>query len=87
MLGGDAMRRFTWGMIKLVLASLLAGWLLGIFGITPDVLLSAANLSPQDVSDFLVRASAWAAPRLTLGAMIVVPIWLFTFLFIPAAED
>ncbi len=81
------MRRFTWGVIKLVLASMLAGWLLGVFGITPESLLRSANLSPQDVSDFLTRASAWAAPRITLGAMIVIPIWLFTYLFIPSPED
>lgn len=81
------MRRMTWGVIKLVLASMLAGWLLGVFGITSESLMRAANLSPQDVSDFLARASAWAAPRITLGAMIVIPIWLFTYLFIPTAED
>lgn len=81
------MRRLTWGVIKLVLASLLAGWLLGVLGITQESLLKAANLSPEDVTGFLSTASAWAAPRLTLGAIIVIPIWLFTYLFIPAAGD
>lgn len=85
--GGPAMRRIIWRIIKLLLASLLAGWLLGAFGITPDSLLKAANLSQQDLSDFMTRATTWAAPRLTLGAMVVVPIWLFLYLFMPTAED
>lgn len=81
------MRRIIWSIIRLVLASLLAGWLLGSFGITPESLLKAANLSPQDLTDFMTRAMTWATPRLTLGAMVVVPIWLFVYLFMPAAED
>ena len=80
------MRRFIWGVIKLALASLLAGWLLGLLGITPDAILSAASLSQQDVADFVARASAWTAPRITLGALIIIPIWLLTYLFLPARE-
>lgn len=80
------MRRFIWGLIKLALASLLAGWLLGIFGITPESILNAASLSQQDVSDFLARSGAWIAPRITLGALIIIPIWLLTYLFLPVRE-
>nr|WP_316652443.1 hypothetical protein [uncultured Gellertiella sp.] len=81
------MRRIIWGLIKLGLASMIAGWLMGVFGITADSVLKAANLTQQDVNDFLVRAAAWATPRLTLGALVVIPIWLFTYLFIPHPED
>ncbi|MBB4064172.1 DUF6460 domain-containing protein [Gellertiella hungarica] len=81
------MRRIVWGLIKLGLASLLAGWLLGLFGITADTLLEAASLSRQQVADRMADAAAWAAPRLTLGALIVVPVWFFTYLFLPSAED
>lgn len=81
------MRRITWGLIKLAFASLIAGWLLGIFGITEDSLLQAASLTRQDVADFLARASAWTLPRLVLGALVVLPVWLFTFLFLPSRED
>ncbi len=81
------MRRIVWGLIKLGVASLIAGWLLGLFGVTEDSLLQAASLTRQDIADFLARSSAWIAPRLTLGALVVIPIWLFTFLFLPARED
>lgn len=81
------MRRMTWGMIKLSLASLLAGWLLGVFGITQDSILQAASLTRDDIATFLTRATDWTVPRLTLGALVVVPIWLFTYLFLPSGDD
>lgn len=81
------MRRIVWGLIKLAFASLIAGWLLGIFGITEDSLLQAASLTRDDVANFLARSTAWAMPRLALGALVVVPIWLFTYLFLPSREE
>lgn len=81
------MRRIVWGLIKLALASLLAGWVLGVLGITQDSLLQAAGLTREDVTNFLARSGAWIAPRLLLGALVVVPVWFFTFLFLPGRED
>lgn len=81
------MRRIIWGLIKLAVASLIAGWLMGIFGINADSILKAANLTQQDLSAFLTRSADWIAPRLTLGALVVLPVWLFTYLFMPSAED
>lgn len=81
------MRRIVWGLIKLSLASLLAGWLLGVFGITQDSILQAASLTRDDISNFLSRATDWTVPRLVLGALVVVPVWLFTYLFLPSGDD
>lgn len=80
------MRRIIWGLLKLAVASLIAGWLLGVFGINEDSILRAANLTRQDVLDFVARSSSWIGPRLLLGALVVVPVWFFTYLFLPAED-
>ncbi len=81
------MRRIIWGLIKLLLASLIAGWVLGLLGITPDSILKTANLTVDDLYAFFTRAWTWMAPRLTLGALVVVPIWLSAYLFMPHFDD
>lgn len=71
------------GFLKLALASLLAGSLLSFFGITPRAVLDSMGVTAEELHDGIVAAIAWAAPRMVMGAVIIVPIWLATYLLMP----
>ncbi|WP_162894714.1 hypothetical protein [Rhizobium terrae] len=77
------MLRFIVGLFKVLLACLLMGAVLTFFGITTPVLLSVFRLTPEDVRIGLERAYIWSLPRILLGAVIVLPAWLFIYIFIP----
>lgn len=81
------MRRFLTSLFKIVLASLLAGSLLSFLGITTDTLLTFLGLTPEAIWRGLERAYAWATPRVLLGAMIVLPVWLVTYILTPPGGD
>ena len=71
------------GFLKLALASLLAGSLLSVFGITPRSVLEFLGLTAEELRDGMVAAFAWAAPRMLIGAVVILPVWLVTSLLIP----
>lgn len=71
------------GFLKLALASLLAGSLLSLFGITPRAVLDGMGVTAEDLHAGLVSAFAWAAPRMLMGAVVILPIWLVAFLLMP----
>lgn len=71
------------GFFKLALASLLAGSLLSLFGITPRAVLDGMGLTAEDIQNGLVAAFAWAAPRMLMGALVILPIWLVAYLLMP----
>jgi hypothetical protein len=71
------------GLLKLALASLLAGSLLSFFGITPRAVLDSMGVTAEDLHNGIVSAFAWAAPRMLMGAVVILPIWLVTYLIIP----
>jgi len=75
--------RFLTGLIKIVLASLLAGSLLSLLGITVDNILLFLGLTPEQIWTGLQSAGAWASPRILLGAIIVLPVWLVTYILLP----
>lgn len=77
------MHRFLTGFIKIVLASLLAGSLLSLLGITVDNILLFLGLTPERIWTGLEAAGAWASPRILLGAIIVLPVWLVTYILLP----
>jgi hypothetical protein len=71
------------GFLKLALASLLAGTLLSFFGITPRAVLDSVGVTAEDLHNGLVSAFAWTAPRMLMGAVVILPIWLVTYLLMP----
>lgn len=71
------------GFLKLALASLLAGTLLSFFGITPRAVLDSLGVTAEDLHNGLISAFAWAAPRMLMGAVVILPIWLVTYLLMP----
>ncbi len=77
------MHAFLSGFLKLGLASLLAGSLLSFLGITPRAVLESLGLTAEDLHNGVVAAFAWAAPRMLMGAIVILPIWLVTYLLLP----
>lgn len=77
------MQAFFSGLIKMALASLIAGTLLSFFGLTPRAVLDGLGLTAQDIQDGIVSAFAWTAPRMLMGAMIIIPLWFVTYMLLP----
>ncbi len=57
--------------------------MLAYFGVTPEKLLGALGLSPEQAMELARRGIDWALPNLTLGALVIVPVWLVVYLFRP----
>jgi Family of unknown function (DUF6460) len=70
-------------VVKVLIASLIVGTILGHFGITTHELTRGFELSPDRVIDLGRRGVAWVVPNLLLGALVIVPIWFLIFLFRP----
>ncbi len=71
------------GLLKLALASLLAGSLLSLFGITPRAVLDSMGVTAEDIQNGLITAFAWSAPRMLMGAVVIVPVWFVAYLLMP----
>ena len=70
-------------LIKIALASLVVGTIMGHFGITPEQLIGATGLSTAQLAELARRGLAWVWPNVLLGAMVIVPIWFLVFLLRP----
>ena len=79
--------RLTRTLVKMLIASLIVGTVLGHFGITTDELAKSAGLSPERIEDLARQGVAWALPNLLLGALVIVPVWFVLFLFRPPGES
>ena len=77
------MLRFLYTVAKIAFASLVAGAILGQFGISSEQVLTLAGMTPERLQELTQRAFAWALPNVTLGALVIVPIWFLAFLFRP----
>ena len=77
------MLRFLYTIAKIAFASLVAGAILGQFGISSEQILKLAGLTPERLQELAQRALAWALPNVTLGAIVIVPLWFLAFLFRP----
>ncbi|MDH4440501.1 MAG: hypothetical protein QE284_08950 [Rhizobium sp.] len=77
------MQGFLSGLIKMALASLIAGTLLSFFGLTPRAVLDGFGVTAQDLQDGLVAAFAWSAPRMLMGAVVIIPLWFLTYMLLP----
>lgn len=77
------MNPFFKGLFKLLLASLIAGALLNLFGMSAERILASIGLTPLEAWEYVARFIAWAIPNIMLGAIVILPIWFFAYLFAP----
>ena len=70
-------------LVKLTVASLIVGTAMTHFGVTPDKLVGAFGLTPERAVELAQQGMTWALPNLTLGALVIVPVWLVIYLFRP----
>jgi len=74
---------FVRTLVKLTIASLIVGVTLTHLGVTPEKLLREFGLTEERLIELVRQAIAWAMPNLTLGALIIVPVWFVLYLFRP----
>jgi uncharacterized protein DUF6460 len=74
---------FVRTLVKLAVGSLILGSVLAYFGVTPEKLLGAFGLSPEQAIELVRKGIDWAIPNLTLGAIVIVPVWLVIYLCRP----
>jgi len=74
-------------LVKVAVASLVVGTVLGHFGITAGQLMQTLGLSADRIEDYAQKGVAWALPNLLLGSMVIVPIWFVIFLFRPPGQS
>jgi len=79
--------RLTHTLVKVLVASLIVGTIIGYFGISIDTLIKAAGLSRERIEDMARDGIAWAQPNLLLGALVIVPVWFVLYLFRPPGES
>ena len=70
-------------LVKIAVASLIVGTIMGHFGITPEMLLKEAGLSPERLVELARQAVTWALPNVLLGSLVIVPVWFVVYLFRP----
>lgn len=63
-------------LVRLALLSVVIGFLLSFFGITPRNLFQVIDDLARRIYDLGFGAIEWLLDYLVLGAMIVVPVWL-----------
>jgi hypothetical protein len=83
---GDEARtllRLLYTIAKVAFASMVAGAILGQFGISSEQLMKLAGMTPERLQELAQQALAWALPNVTLGALVIVPVWCLAFLFRP----
>lgn len=61
---------------KLFLACLVVGWILSVIEIDPLGFIRFISQSVRQAADMVADAVRWAFPYVTLGAIIVIPIYL-----------
>jgi len=74
-------------LIKVAIASLIVGAILAHFGITVEMLMKDAGLSPERVEEMARKGIAWALPNMLLGSIIIIPLWLFAFILRPPGRS
>jgi hypothetical protein len=77
------MQAFLWTLIKVLVASLVAGIILNHLGITPDELIRYSGMTREQLEEMARRGIAWALPNVMLGAIVIVPVWFVIYLLRP----
>jgi hypothetical protein len=73
-------------IVKVAVASLIVGTILAHFGITFDVLLGEAGISPERIESVFRRGIAWVVPNIALGSLVIVPVWFLAYIFRPPGQ-
>ena len=74
-------------LVKVAIASLIVGAIMAHFGITVEMLLKEAGLSPERIEDMARRGFAWALPNMILGSIIIIPLWFIAFILRPPGRS
>jgi putative exporter of polyketide antibiotics len=70
-------------IVKVAVASMIVGTILAHFGITLDVLMKEAGLSPERIEAMFRKGIAWVLPNIALGSLIIVPVWFLAYILRP----
>jgi len=70
-------------LVKIGIASLIAGMVLARLDLSADQVLLELGVTPQNVMSWMERGFQWALPNVILGSMVIVPVWLVVYLFRP----
>ena len=81
------MHALLWTLLKILVASLVTGIILNHYGITPDDLVRYSGMTREQLQERAQQAIAWALPNVTLGALVVVPLWFLIYLFRPPGRS
>ena len=73
-------------VVKLLLASLVVGLILAWLNVSPQELVSGLFGEARQMLDNAVGTFGWAFSYILLGAVIVVPVWLISYL-LKAAQN
>lgn len=74
-------------LVKVAIASLIVGAIMAHFGITVDMLMKDAGLSPEQLEEMARKGIAWALPNMLLGAIIIIPLWFIAFILRPPGRS
>ena len=85
--GAWMLHPFLRALIKVAVASLVAGAILAHFGITIDQLMHKTGLSAERIEDYARKGFAWAWPNVLLGSLVIVPLWFLIYLFRPPGRS
>ncbi len=89
-MGGDEapmFHGFLRTLVKVAVASLILGTVLGHFGVTTEQLMHQFGLSQDRIMELARQGAAWALPNLLLGSLVIVPVWFVIYLFRPPRSE
>ncbi len=75
--------RFAITGFKIIIASLLVGFVLSALNITAEQVLNDVGVTPDRVFKWLQKGMSWALPNILLGSIIIIPVWIIIYLFRP----
>ena len=81
------MHAFLWTIVKVLIASLVAGVILNHLGFTPDALISRSGMTRERLEELARQGIEWALPNVMLGALVIVPLWFLVYLFRPPGRS
>lgn len=62
-------------VIKLAVLSLIVGWLLSFFDLSPHEFLRLLGHTAEEIINMGTDAIRWSLSYILVGAMVVVPLW------------
>jgi len=75
--------RFATTGLKIIIASLLVGFVLSAMNITAEQVLNDVGVTPEKILEWVQKGMNWALPNIMLGSIIIVPVWIVVYLFRP----